>query len=315
MELLLITAPTIEPVSLQDFKEHARLNSGSFSDNYTATQSIAPGSHAVVADYTLLGTSVIVGGFSSSVVFDAGTNGSGGTVDVKIQDSDDNTTWVDWTGGAFTQVTTSNDNQVFKKEYTGSKKYIRPVAKTLAAACEFGVQIAKYSSDVTEDSLITSFITAAREHVETILHSKLINQTWELYLDAFPSGAIKIPFSGAGSGKLQSVTSIKYIDSDNVETTMTVTTAYLVDTLRSSIILPTDVSWPAFTPYPLNPIVIRFVCGYGSAASDIPNGIRIAIKMYAASLYELRESEMQGAAITENLTCERLLKPYRNWDF
>ncbi|MFH0894766.1 MAG: hypothetical protein V2A54_10045, partial [Bacteroidota bacterium] len=158
-----------EPISLQELKEWLRLNSGSFADNFIAVQSIAPGSHAVTVGYTLEGAYADVLGYSAVVILDSGTNGTitgppllTGTVDIKIQESDDHITWIDWTGGAFTQITTANDNAIYEKAYTGSKQYIRVVGKVLLAACEFGVQIAKYSSDVTEDTLLTSIISTAR---------------------------------------------------------------------------------------------------------------------------------------------------------
>ena len=45
------------------------------------------------------------------------TNGAGGTVDVKLQHSDDGAAWSDVGSGAFTQVTESNDNAVYEKVY------------------------------------------------------------------------------------------------------------------------------------------------------------------------------------------------------
>src|SRR3990167_4150704 len=87
----LVVAPAIEPVSLQEMKQHLNQDSGSVADNLTITQSIAPGSHAIADNYTThVGASSIVLGISSIVILDAGTNGAGGTVDVKIQESDDN---------------------------------------------------------------------------------------------------------------------------------------------------------------------------------------------------------------------------------
>ncbi len=314
MQLKVYSEPAIEPVSLQELKNHLRLSSGSFADNLTTVQSIAPGSHAIANNYTThVGTAVDVLGYSAIVNFDAGTNGATGTVDVKIQESDDNVTFTDWTGGAFTQVTTANDNIIYEKAYTGSKRYIRPVAKVLLAACEFGVSIAKFASDATEDDLLTAIITAARQHAEAITRRQLITATWDAFLDEFPDvDYIKLPF-----GNLQSITSIAYTDSAGTVTTMTVTTDYLVDTNSEPgrIVLPYEGSWPSFTAYPVNPIAIRFVCGYGSTAASVKAGIRTAIKMIAEDLYENRETQIIGQTIVQNKAAENILGPFRLWEF
>lgn len=311
MRAKIYTEPTVEPVSLTEIKEHLRLDSGTFGDNLTTYQCIAPGSQSITAGYTLYGTGVDVLGYSAVVTLDSGTNGATGTVDVKIQESDDNVTFTDWTGGAFTQVTTANDNAVQEKEYTGTKQYIRVACRVLLAACVFGVQIQKYSSDTTEDTILTALITAARERAEAITRRALITQTWDAWLDKFPSANFfKLPF-----GKLQSVTSLAYKDDDGTETTMTVTTDYLVDSDSDPgrIVLPYGESWPSFTAYPYNPIKCRFVCGYGATSASVPAAIRTAIKMLVEDMYENR-SARDTLTLNENRTVMALLQPYRLWD-
>jgi len=310
----LVTAPAVEPVSLQDMKNHLLLDSGSFDDNLSFTQSIVPGDHVIAAAYTLLGSSADVLGFSAEVVLDSGTNGATGTVDVKIQDSDDNTTFADWSSGAFTQVTTANDNAIQTIAYTGSKQYIRVVASVLLATCDFGVSIIKYASDTTQDALLSTLITAARQQAESITQRKFITQTWNLYLDEFPSSnSFIIPF-----GNLTSVVSLAYKDSDGDSTTMTVTTEYLVDTSSDPgrIVLPYGVSWPSFTKYPFKPITCQFVCGYGGTASTVPAGIKTAIKMMVEDLFNHRDAIFEilnSGSVIENRAVQALLWPYRLW--
>ncbi len=318
MKALLKTAPTIEPITLSQAKEHLRVDSETLAGNLTTYQSIIPGSHGISAGglYTHVGTGVSVIGKQAIVNLNAGTVGASGTVDAKIQESDDNATWTDWTGGTFTQVTASNDNAIQEKAYTGTKAYIRVVAKVLVAACEFGADVIVNAATTAEDDLITALIQAAREHVEDITRRQLLTATWYYYLDAFPSGKdfIKLPF-----GNLQSVTSIKYKDSDGTETTMTVTTDYLVETNGEGcgrIVLPYGVSWPSDTLYPSNPIIIEFVCGW-TAAALIPAKIVAACKMILSDLYENREAQIVSPTMepySDNKTVQRLLASARLYE-
>ena len=166
-----------------------------------------------------------------------------------------------------------------------------------------------------EDDLLYDVMYAAIKKVESITSRKLLTQTWDYYLNDFPrSRSIKIPF-----GNLASVTHVKYTDSDGTQTTMTVTTEYIVETNGEEIgkiVLPYGVSWPSFTPYPSNAIVIRFICGWTTAAL-VPPEIKTAIKMICADLYTNRESQymgMIGQKYIVNDTVMNLLGDYRLWD-
>lgn len=307
MRVELYTPPAIEPITLSDQKLHLRLDSGSFSGNIDETQSLPPALYAIQDNYTThIGTGVNVLGYSAVVILNSGTNGATGTVDVKIQESDDNITYTDWTGGAFTQVTTANDNAIQEKAYTGSKSYIRTVAKVLLATCYFSTTIIRQAATTIEDDLLTMDITTARLDVENDTRRALITQTWDYYLDEFPrENYIKIPF-----GNLQSVTHIKYTDSDGTQTTMAATTDYLVETNGDQcgrIVLPYGKSWPSFTEATTKPIVIRFVCGYGDLASDVPATARQAILRRAAVYYESRGEDVVGLSVVEDKVYNRLI--------
>jgi len=265
--------------------------------------------------YYLIGSSVEVIGYTSLVILNSGTNGATGTVDCKIQESDDNATWVDWTGGAFTQVMTANDNVIQEKAYTGTKRYIRTVAKVLLAACDFGTTITRLAATTYEDDLLEAIIQGAREHVEDITRRYLLTQTWDYSIDAWPtSNYIKLP-----GGNLQSVTSVKWKDTDGTETILTPTTDYLVETNGEQcgrIVLPYGETWPSGTLYPSNPITIRFVAGW-TTATLVPAKIRAAMLLICSDLYVNREGQLYGqfgSDYKENKAVQHLLASARLWD-
>ena len=166
-----------------------------------------------------------------------------------------------------------------------------------------------------DDSSIDALIVAARRYVETITRRALIAQTWDLKLDGFPAGAIEIPLP-----PLQSVTSIAYRDSSGASTTVSASN-YLVDTssLVGRVLPAYGVVWPSFTAYPVHPVTVRFVAGYG-AADDVPRPIRQALLMLVAEWYERREATHTGMAGASAVTplpfaVEALLADYRVWSF
>jgi len=226
--------------------------------------------------------------------------------------------FTDWTGGAYTQVTTANDNAIQEIAYTGAKQYVRTVAKVLLAACEFGTTVIRLTATSAEDDLLNSKITAAREHVEDITRRALITQTWEYYLAGWPSGnRIKLPFGNLQTTSL--AVSYDEVDADgnkNTET-MTLTTDYLIETNGEGcgfIVLPYSETWPSFTHWPTKSIKIQFQCGWTTAAL-VPYKIKAACLLIAADLYANREAQvMSQQDYKNNKTVMALLSSARLWD-
>jgi uncharacterized phiE125 gp8 family phage protein len=264
---------------------------------------------------TCTSAKVEVLGYTAVVVLEAGTFTTG-TVDAKIQDSDDGITWTDWTGGGFTQVSSANDNTTQEIAYTGAKRYIRVAAKVLVASCPFGVTVIRLAGTTVEDDLLNALITTSREYVEDITRRAILTQTWDYFLDNWPSGnVIKLPLGNlqdaAGTAPI-----ITWKDTDGTSTTLTVTTDYLVETNGEGcgqIVLPYGGTWPSGTLYPSNPITIRFVCGWTSAAL-VPVKIKQACLMISAKLHESRGEDVLGQTVTEDKTVQRLLASSRLWE-
>lgn len=162
-----------------------------------------------------------------------------------------------------------------------------------------------------DDALIAADITAAREEVEHYLGRPLITQTWERVLDAFPADAILL-----GWGPVQSIASIKYIDTDGVQQTMDAAD-YSLDkdsneqvgfVLRAATIT----AWPS-TLDTANAVRVRFVAGYGATAADVPMLIRKRIIVRAASTYKHRDETVVGTIVASlpDRFHDRMLDRYR----
>lgn len=155
-----------------------------------------------------------------------------------------------------------------------------------------------------DDTLLINLIKAARFHVENTLNRALITQTWDIFLDEFEE-VIKLPKS-----PLQSITSIKYIDVDGNEQTLS-SSVYTVDTASNvgRVYLAYNQSWPSVRAIP-HSITIRAVVGYGYQ-SAIPEPIKQAMKILISDMYIDRESYVVGVSVAILPPVQKmLLAPY-----
>jgi uncharacterized phiE125 gp8 family phage protein len=157
-----------------------------------------------------------------------------------------------------------------------------------------------------QDALLTLYLEAATGNLDGkdgVLGRALVTQTWEYALDSFPSEEIRIPLP-----PLQSVTSIKYLDTDGVEQTLD-SARYLVDTSGEPgwVVVDAD-GWPD-TYDSANAVKIRFVCGYG-AGTAVPASLKAAVLLHTGDLFENRQIGVEKQ-VFENAAYDRLVWPYR----
>jgi uncharacterized phiE125 gp8 family phage protein len=223
--------------------------------------------------------------YNAVVNLDLGTMGATSTVDAKIQHANSDLVFSDWyTWPQFID----GDEGIKEKEYTGGKQYIRVTSVIGLFTVIMSANVIRHNTLSNEDDLLSAWIESARQYVEDATWRKFITQTHDLYLDRFED-KILIPF-----GNLQSVTHVKYFDSDGTENTLTEGTDYIVETngeAHGRVLKAYGATWPSFTPYPSNPVRIRFICGYGDAASDVPGCFKDAVKLLAADFYDNRGAQ------------------------
>lgn len=159
----------------------------------------------------------------------------------------------------------------------------------------------------SRDTYITSLITVARTYCEELLARTLLQTTWELTLDAFPTA---IPLRMA---RVMSVASVKYIDTNGAQQTLAGASYQLDDRSEPGWIVPAySYTWPT-TRSQANAVTVLYDCGYGTAASAVPAPIKAWILLMIGSLFENRETEVAtpGIVVAELGFAQRLLDPYR----
>jgi uncharacterized phiE125 gp8 family phage protein len=293
--LTLKTPPLVEPITLQEVKDFLKISDyADTTDGLTIEECILPANRT---PSTTTGNSIDILGYAATVEIIVGTIATGGKLNCKIQESSDNSTWIDWY--SFSEITPSNDNATIKYQYTGDCRYIRVVAVLTTANADFACNVILNQGYTSEDTYLSSLITAARQYCESYQNRAYITQVWEMAMDEFPcNGVIELP-----KGKLQSVDSIKYKDYAGVETTLTLNTDYIYSTrsIKGKIVPVYGKVFPTFTPYPLDPIVITFTCGYGANGSYLPKKTIQAMKLLISHWFSNRTPISQTMASANEL--------------
>lgn len=185
---------------------------------------------------------------------------------------------------------------------------ITPPAVEPVTLADMRLQCRVDAADMAEDSLLAVYIAAARQAAEHELQRALVDQTWELRIDAFPDAEIRLDKAQA-----RSITSVLYVDSGGALQTLS-SGAYVLDgNTAPGWLLPADgTSWPA-TDDVANAVRVQFVAGFGDTADAVPANVRAWILVTAATLYAQREAiDLSGkAAALPGRFIDRLLDEHR----
>lgn len=159
-----------------------------------------------------------------------------------------------------------------------------------------------------EDALITALIQAAREYCENYCNRAILTQTVTLKMQSFPSSTEGIGGIDLRFGKVQSITEIKYFDTDNVEQTINAADYSLLNMFESYIVAPVYNTCFPTTRGDFANITVTYLAGWATVA-EVPQVIKLAMLLFIGSSYENREDAKQMAVNAS----QRLLNPLKLW--
>ena len=279
----LVTAPTVEPLTIAELRQHLHLD---VSDGepapiaLTAAKASSTGGNLSAGIYKYRATFKTAdgetdGGTISSAITVTSTSKLAKLTAIPIGGSLVTHRLVYRTtagGSSYALLTTLSDN--------ATSTYTDNVADTsLGVGCP--------TTNTTVDPELTSVLKTAREWIENACNRSIINTTYDYFLDCFPCDncVITIP-----KGKLQSAV-VNYIDTSGSTQTWSAAKYNVISPDRKyGFIEPAYGEVYPDTREQRNAVTIRCVIGYGSAVSAVPYKIKQAMKILCSELYEKREA-------------------------
>ena len=138
-------------------------------------------------------------------------------------------------------------------------------------------------ADTVEDAYLESLIRAATIWGEKYCRRDFITKTYTTYRDDFSGSCFQLQKS-----PFIELNSFEYLK-DGVLTPVNPATYYMKITNDfSSIYRKINTNWPLDADIQLQTIKISFDAGYGDAAEDVPDDLRMALMQHCAALYENR---------------------------
>lgn len=149
------------------------------------------------------------------------------------------------------------------------------------------------STDSTsEDTLMASYLTAARKQAENLTKRSLVVTTWQLIMDDFAHSTAAVSLPRPPLSTVSTDITITYIkDTTAGDTTTVDSTVFTIDpNSEPGQIYPVfDGEWPDDVRDERNAVTIQYISGYSSAATPAPEELKTWIKMRAGQMYEFRE--------------------------
>lgn len=135
-----------------------------------------------------------------------------------------------------------------------------------------------------EDTLLEGFIVATRQAAEQYLNRALLCRKIRLVYDEWFCRTIELP-----SPPLISIDGVYTVDEDGVTTEYSSDNYYIVtEHLPGQLVIKRSATMPINTTRDTGGYRVEYFAGYGELATDVPQQIREALKLWATALYENR---------------------------
>lgn len=309
MSLRCVTGPAVEPVTMADVFAHCRIDETNREPAPTASTAalaspatpgnVTAGAHRYAVVFVTASGHTEAGAMSAPVtVEDATVNGQVTLTGVPI-------------GGATVVArdiyrTAANGSTLFKAGTIADN--VTTTYTDNVADASLGAQAPTWNT--TSDPHLALLVAAARQHAEHLIGRRLISQTWELVLDAFPGAEIPL-----GETPTLGVDFVRYYDDAKVLRTID-PADYVVDAdTEPGWILPRNgFRWPS-TASVANAVTVRFRAGYGTSPADVPAGIRQWILLRVKTMFDARDQAQfaSGSPILSTQYVDRMLDEFRRY--
>lgn len=182
-------------------------------------------------------------------------------------------------------------------------RVITPPTVEVVSLAEARAHLRIDADNTADDSMISLYITAAREECEHLLERSIGSQVLRLYMDAWPEAEIPLEMP-----PVTSIVWIRYIVPDEVEQTVPSANYGIDNSQLTHWVLPASgEDWPEAADV-ANAVQVQYNAGY--SPEECPALIKQWILLRVGSLYNQREADSDRPPVPVDFT-ERLLDRYR----
>ena len=177
---------------------------------------------------------------------------------------------------------------------------VNPLFTTAQAKAHLKVDV----SD--DDTIIDNIVLAATQSCEIFTNQYFIDTVVTQYSDTWND------FYTLYKSPVASITHVKYYDSNDSQQTLASSNYILGHYSKPARIgVAVGGTLPNLSDR-INAVEVKYTVGYGTASSDVPEGIRQAVLLTIGNFYQNRESVITGRTATElPLSSQYLLEQYK----